>query len=69
MKSRYCYSCGRRLVRKDFLKYNSHQILAYLIKLWNHPSIEFYCCECYKGEMLLNRGLIYFPEQKKKIQS
>jgi len=64
MKKRYYFGCGRRLDFYDYLNYNLHQDHSYLTKLWKIYFIELYCCECYKGGMLKNRGIIYFPDQK-----
>jgi hypothetical protein len=68
MKKRYCFECGKLLDWTGFELQNRNLGHDYIHKLWNHDSIEFYCCECFKEEMLLNRGFVYFSEKKTNIE-
>lgn len=62
MKDRYCFECGKRLNWSGFKFQNANLSENYLKKLWNHDLIELYCCECFKEEMLLEKGIAYFPD-------
>jgi hypothetical protein len=62
MKKRYCFVCGKDLNWSGFKFQNTNLNEDYLKKLWNHNSIELYCCECFKDEMLLENGIVYFPK-------
>ena len=62
MKERYCFECGKLLDWIDFEHQNRNLSQDYTKGLWNHSSLEFYCCECFKEEMLLNRGYAYFSK-------
>ena len=66
MKARNCFECGKQLDWFDFKLQNFHLSHDYLIKLWNHDAIQLYCCECFKQEMSLNSGIVYFPHKSKK---
>lgn len=66
MKKRYCWYCGKLLDWTGFKLQNRNLSQDYIKKLWNYDFIEFYCCECFKEEMLLNRGYVYFSEKTKK---
>jgi hypothetical protein len=57
MKEKYCFKCGCPLKWNEFLAQNFHLSQVYLVKLWNHKSIQFYCCECFKDENFHNKGL------------
>jgi hypothetical protein len=63
MKEHYCFECGKRLEKAGFKFQNSNLSNDYLEKLWNHDSIEFCCCECFKEEMLILKGIVYFPNK------
>jgi len=66
MKERYCFECGKRLDKAGFKFQNSSLSEDYLEGLWNHNSIEFYCCECFKEEMLILKGIVYLPNKSSK---
>jgi DNA-directed RNA polymerase subunit N (RpoN/RPB10) len=62
MKERYCFECGKELNWSGFKFQNANLSEDYLKKLWDHNSIELYCCECFKDEMLLEKGIVSFPD-------
>ena len=57
IKVRHCYICGKNLDWISFKFQNFHLSLDYLKKLWNHRSVQFYCCECFKDENLWSKGV------------
>ncbi len=63
MKDRYCFECGNLLEWFNFKNVNHHLGYNYLLKIWNSNFIQLYCCECFKEDMLLSKGIIYFPEK------
>lgn len=66
MKARYCFDCGKPLEWREFTFQNFNLSHAYLRKLWNHDAIQLYCCECFKDEMALDRGMVHFLREVKK---
>jgi hypothetical protein len=48
IQERYCWNCGVELEFQDYCKSNPQLTKARALDLWEHHSIEFYCCSCYK---------------------
>ncbi|MFW9899641.1 MAG: hypothetical protein ACFFDO_10330 [Candidatus Thorarchaeota archaeon] len=66
MRERYCYSCGTRLDLSSLIYKNFHLNQDYLKSLWNNRSIHFLCCDCFKEELLYEKGLLQLIEQKEE---
>ncbi len=48
-KERFCWKCGKDLNIYDFLSDNVDFTADYILKLWQAPTLEFHCCECFKN--------------------
>ncbi|MBD3214164.1 MAG: hypothetical protein GF311_16260 [Candidatus Lokiarchaeota archaeon] len=57
MRENYCYYCGEELNLGEFIQQNYHLNREYLINLWEHPSVEFLCCGCFKTKALKQKNL------------
>jgi len=64
MKERHCFFCGSSLNWLDFRRINFNLSLSYLKKVWNHPSIELYCCKCFKREAQKEKMLKNLTQDK-----
>ena len=51
MRERYCFLCGAPLDWMEYRDANFHLGLSYLKRLWKDPTIQFYCCNCFKQVM------------------
>ena len=67
MKKRYCFNCGKVLVWSEFRFQNSHMSVMYLKELWKNNKLEFFCCKCFKEEMLISRNINsdFIPKKEK----
>jgi len=45
--ARKCYSCKSSLHFSHLCSRNPDMDKAWLLKLWNHPLVELYCCSCH----------------------
>ena len=50
--SRECYKCKKELRFIEVIEANRQIPMKQLKKLWKHPAIQFYCCQCYNHEMV-----------------
>jgi tetratricopeptide (TPR) repeat protein len=45
---KYCWGCKQRLDFNEFKEVNQTLFTKNkLIELWDHPSLQFFCCNCY----------------------
>lgn len=44
---KYCWACKKQLDFDEFKKVNLNYTEDKLIKLWDHPCLQFFCCNCY----------------------
>ena len=44
---KYCWACKKQLDFNEFKEINQLFDESKLSELWNHPSLQFFCCECY----------------------
>jgi len=44
---KYCWTCKKRLYFDEFKEVNLTYSEDKLIQLWDHPSLQFFCCDCY----------------------
>lgn len=44
---KYCWACKKRLDFEEFKQVNLSYTEDKLIKLWDHPFLQFFCCNCY----------------------
>ncbi len=47
ISEKYCWRCRKRLDFDEFKEVNLSFDKDKLIKLWDHPSLQFFCCGCY----------------------
>ncbi len=47
ISKKYCWACKKLLNFDEFKEVNQVFDEIKLKKLWNHPSLQFYCCGCY----------------------
>ncbi|TFG01239.1 MAG: hypothetical protein EU542_07290 [Promethearchaeota archaeon] len=56
----------------DFKFQNPNLSENYLKKVWNTGFIELFCCDCFKKEMLAEKGIGYFRndfiKKKRKLR-
>ncbi len=45
--NRKCWKCENNLIFAEFLNQNKAIDIEILERLWDHPTIELYCCKCY----------------------
>ena len=47
ISEKYCWACKKLLDFDEFKEVNQTFDETKLNRLWNHPSLQFFCCECY----------------------
>jgi len=47
ISEKYCWGCKKRLDFEEFKEVNLSFDEDKLIELWDHPSLQFFCCGCY----------------------
>ena len=62
MRERYCFSCGASLDWMEYREANFHLSLSYLKRLWRDPSVQFYCCKCFKRVMTNKKEMVIKPK-------
>ncbi|MFX1340550.1 MAG: hypothetical protein ACFFDK_18215, partial [Promethearchaeota archaeon] len=47
ISKKYCWDCKKRLNFDEFKEVNQSFAEDKLLELWDHPSLQFFCCDCY----------------------
>lgn len=47
LKERKCFKCGNQLYFRYYISQNRNEYAENLIKTWQSPQVEIYCCTCY----------------------
>ena len=47
ISEKYCWYCKKQLDFEEFKQINSTLNEYKLIKFWNHPFLQYFCCNCY----------------------
>ena len=47
ISEKYCWACKKRLDFDEFKDVNLSFAEDKLIELWDHPSLQFFCCGCF----------------------
>jgi len=47
ISEKYCWSCKKLLDFDEFKEVNLSFAEDKLIELWDHPSLQYFCCDCY----------------------
>ncbi len=70
-KSKQCWKCDRKLNFDDFCKINRSLSKESLETYWLNPSIEFFCCSCYRLMLKKNdiKTGVEYREHKKVLFS
>ncbi len=58
-----CYICGKNLEYYNYVYKNYHTGLNYLKFLWHCPKVELLCCDCFKKESLLKKGILKIEQE------